>query len=192
VSGPVLSPRFKRLESRLEGPILVEPVVHGDARGFLLESYRRSAMAELGIHEEFVQDNHSRSRRGIVRGMHFQTGEPQAKLVQCVRGSVFDVVVDVRRGSPSFASWEGFELSDENHRQLYVPNGFAHGFCVVSELADVVYKLSSYYDATVDRGIRYDDPDVGVKWPLEDLLPSDRDANAPALREIAEELPFSY
>jgi dTDP-4-dehydrorhamnose 3,5-epimerase len=183
---------MERLETRLEGPVLVEPTVHGDERGFLTETYRLGVYAELGVHTEFVQDNHSRSRRGIVRGMHFQAGEPQAKLVQCVRGAVFDVVVDIRRGSPSFGRWEGFELSDENHRQLYVPDGFAHGFCVTSEVADVVYKLSTYYDGTADQGFRYDDPEVGIGWPLDELVPSERDAGAPLLSEIAAELPFSY
>ena len=183
---------MQRLETRLEGPVLVEPTVHGDERGFFLESYRRSVLAELGIHDEFVQDNHSRSRRGLVRGMHFQTGDGQAKLVRCVRGAVFDVVVDLRRGSPSYGSWEGFELDDESHRQLYVPIGFAHGFCVTSDVADVVYRCSTYYDPPHDRSLRYDDPEVGIDWPLDELSASERDANAPHQRELAHELPFEY
>jgi dTDP-4-dehydrorhamnose 3,5-epimerase len=182
----------KRLETRLEGPILIEPEVHADDRGFLLETYRRSALADLGVDDELVQDNHSRSARGVVRGMHFQVGAGQAKLVRCVRGEVFDVVVDLRKGSPGYGRWEGFELDDRDHRQLYVPVGFAHGFCVTSDVADVIYKCSAYYEPAAERAIRYDDPDVGIRWPLDDLVASDRDARAPLLREIADELPFRY
>jgi dTDP-4-dehydrorhamnose 3,5-epimerase len=181
------------LATRLEGPLLVKPAVHGDHRGFFTESYRRSAYAELGIPEEFVQDNHSRSRRGIVRGMHFSVGRGQTKLVRCARGSILDVVVDIRRGSPTFGQWESFELDEENMHQLYCPIGFAHGFCVTSELADVIYKCDAYYDPTVERGFKYDDPAVGIRWPEGlGLMPSDRDASAPTLAEIAAELPFEY
>jgi dTDP-4-dehydrorhamnose 3,5-epimerase len=181
------------VESRLEGPILVRPVVHGDARGFFHETYRRGAYADLGIPEEFVQDNHSRSGQGIVRGMHFQVGAGMAKLVRCSRGAILDVVVDLRHGSPSFGEWEGFELTDENLHQLYCPIGFAHGFCVLSELADVLYKCSTYYDESIERGIAFDDPDVAIAWPdgLE-LTPSARDRAAPRLHEIEGELPFVY
>jgi dTDP-4-dehydrorhamnose 3,5-epimerase len=134
----------ERLPTRLSGSVLLRPVVHGDARGFFLETYRRSALAELGVGDEFVQDNQSRSRRGVLRGMHFQPG--MAKLVRCARGSIYDVLVDVRRDSPTFGEWEGFVLDDESHHVLYCPDGFAHGFCVVSDVADVVYKSSAYYD----------------------------------------------
>jgi dTDP-4-dehydrorhamnose 3,5-epimerase len=175
----------------MEGPILVEPVVHGDNRGFFQETYRRNVYAELGIPEEFVQDNHSRSKQGIVRGMHFQVGDGMAKLVRCARGAILDVVVDLRRDSPTFGQWEGFELNDENHHQLYCPIGFAHGFCVTGEFADVIYKCSAYYDESIERGIKYDDPEVGVRWPEDiELIPSERDAGAPRLSEIAHELPF--
>ena len=183
---------MERLETRLEGPILIRPLVHGDARGFFHETYRRDAYAELGIADEFVQDNHSRSRHGIVRGMHFQIGRGQSKLVRCGHGAVMDVVVDLRRGSPTFGDWEGFELSDENLHQLYCPIGFAHGFCVVSDSADVIYKCDAYYDQSIERGIRYDDPDVGIEWPDVELVPSERDARAPRLAEVADELPFEY
>jgi dTDP-4-dehydrorhamnose 3,5-epimerase len=183
---------MRRLETRLEGPILVEPTVHGDQRGFFHETYRRNAYAELGIHDEFVQDNHSRSKLGIVRGMHFQVGHGMAKLVRCARGAIVDVVVDLRRGSPSFGKWEAFELTDENLHQLYCPIGFAHGFCVTSDFADVLYKCSAYYDESIERGIKYDDPDIGIDWPAIELIPSERDANAPRLSEIADELPFEY
>jgi dTDP-4-dehydrorhamnose 3,5-epimerase len=183
---------MRRLETRLEGPVLIEPVVHGDARGFFFESYRREVYAELGIPEEFVQDNHSRSRHGVVRGMHFQVGRGMAKLVRCGLGSVYDVVVDLRRGSPTYGEWEGFELNDENCRQLFCPVGFAHGFAVTSESADVLYKCDAYYDGAVERGIKYDDPDVGIDWPDIELAPSERDAAAPLLREVEAELSFAY
>jgi dTDP-4-dehydrorhamnose 3,5-epimerase len=174
---------MRRLETRLDGPVLIEPAVHGDARGFFLETYRRRELAELGIHEDFVQDNHSRSRRGVLRGMHFQPG--QAKLVRCARGAILDAIVDIRPGSSSFARWEGFELDDEAHRQLYVPDGFAHGFCVLSDVADVVYKVSSYYDPAAESGFRFDDPEVGIEWPTGlELESSRRDREAPLLREL--------
>jgi dTDP-4-dehydrorhamnose 3,5-epimerase len=185
---------MQRLETRLEGPALIAPRVLGDERGFFSETYRRSVFAELGIPEEMVQDNHSRSRHGIVRGMHFQVGDGAAKLMRCARGAIYDVVVDLRRGSPTFGQWEGFELTDENMHMAYCPIGFAHGFCVVSEVADVMYKQSSYYADATERGIAYDDPDVGVEWPLPvaQLTPSQRDASAPRLTQIADELPFVH
>jgi dTDP-4-dehydrorhamnose 3,5-epimerase len=126
--------------------------------------------------------------------MHFQIGDGAAKLVRCSRGAIFDVLVDVRRGSPTFGEWEGFELSDDNMHMLYCPIGFAHGFCVLSEVADVIYKQSNYYAAETERGIAYDDPDVGIEWPLPlaDLVPSERDATAPRLRDVEHELPFTY
>lgn len=184
---------MERLETRLEGPALIKPDIHGDERGFFHESYRRNSFAELGIPEEFVQDNHSRSRRGIVRGMHFQVGRGAAKLVGCARGAILDVVVDIRRGSPTFGEWEAFELTDENLHKVYCPIGFAHGFCVVSEQADVMYKQSRYYDEGLERGIAYNDPDVAIAWPKDlTLVPSQRDANAPPLRDIEQDLPFVY
>ncbi|HEX2160531.1 MAG TPA: dTDP-4-dehydrorhamnose 3,5-epimerase [Thermoleophilaceae bacterium] len=182
---------MKRLPTRLDGPVLIEPAVFSDSRGFFQETYRRDAYAELGVDVEFVQDNHSRSSRGVVRGMHFQIGSGQAKLVRCARGSILDVVVDIRRDSPTFGQWESVPLDDERLLQLFVPIGFAHGFCVTSDIADVAYKCSSYYDGNLERGFRYDDPDVGIEWPTDlDLHPSQRDVEAPLLREIASELPF--
>jgi dTDP-4-dehydrorhamnose 3,5-epimerase len=185
---------MERLETRLEGPLLLKPKVFGDERGFFTETYRRSSYAELGISEEMVQDNHSRSRAKIVRGMHFQIGDGAAKLVRCARGTIFDVVVDLREGSPTYGEWEGFELSDENFHTVYCPIGFAHGFCVLSDVADVIYKQSAYYADETERGFSYRDPDVGIEWPLplEELVPSERDATAPALREVADELPFRW
>jgi dTDP-4-dehydrorhamnose 3,5-epimerase len=178
----------RSLPTRLQGTVLIEPVVHGDARGFFLETFREDALAGLGIDVDFVQDNHSRSRQGVVRGMHFQPG--MAKLVRCARGAILDVLVDVRRGSDTFGQWEGFELSEDNHRQLYCPDGFAHGFCVLSDVADVLYKTSAYWDPQLEAGFAHDDPAVGIAWPegLE-LIASARDGAAPPLSELGDRLP---
>lgn len=170
--------------------MLLEPEVHGDERGFLVETFSAAAWAELGVADEFVQDNHSRSRANILRGLHFQTAPGQAKLVRCLRGRVWDVAVDLRRDSPTYGQWEGHELDDVLHRQLFVPAGFAHGFCVLSDVADVHYKLSSYYDPATEAGIAWDDPDVGVEWPIAEPQLSARDTSAPRLSEIAADLPF--
>lgn len=179
------------IATSLEGPLLLEPVTHGDPRGFFLESYRANVWASHGIGETFVQDNHSRSVRGVLRGMHVSIGEGQAKLVRCARGVILDVVVDVRRDSPTFGEWESVELDDERAHQLYIPVGFAHGFCVLSDVADVTYKCSTYYHPDVERGFHYDDPAVGIEWPRDmALLISERDRDAPMLHEIAHELPF--
>ena len=184
------------LSTTLPGLHILEPVAHGDERGFFCETYRREWDSELGIGaaELFLQDNHSRSSRGVVRGMHFHIGEGVAKLVRCGRGRILDVAVDLRRGSPTYGQWEGVELDDEAMRALYIPIGFAHGFCVLSDVADVMYKQTAYYDPAVERGIAWDDPDVGIQWPLprEELIVSERDTQAPALAEIAGELPFVY
>jgi dTDP-4-dehydrorhamnose 3,5-epimerase len=185
---------MKRLDTRLDGPMLLEPKVFGDDRGFFAETYRRSTYADLGIPDEMVQDNHSRSSAKIVRGMHFQIGDGAAKLVRCGRGAIYDVVVDLRKGSPTFGEWEGFELTEENFRIAYCPVGFAHGFCVLSDVADVMYKQSNYYADDTERGISYRDPDVAIEWPIpvDELIPSERDKSAPTLREIEAELPFTY
>jgi dTDP-4-dehydrorhamnose 3,5-epimerase len=180
---------MRQLPSRLKGPILIEPVVHRDARGFFQEVYRQDALAALGIDDVFVQDNHSRSSAGIVRGMHFQDG--MAKLVRCVRGAIIDVLVDIRTDSPTFGEWEAFELDDDSCHQLYCPNGFAHGFCVLSEVADVVYKTSAYWDPKLEAGFAFDDPDVAIAWPRGlTLVPSERDQRAPRLSAIKAGLPF--
>ena len=178
------------LPTSLDGVLLLEPAVHGDDRGFFVETFRANVWGELGIDVEFVQDNHSRSRRGTLRGMHFQTDPGQAKLVRCARGQILDVVVNLRRDSNTFGRWDGHELDDANLRQLWVPVGFAHGFCVLSEEADVVYKCSSYYDPATEAGIAYDDPDVGIAWPDLELLVSERDRSAPRLADVAESLTF--
>jgi dTDP-4-dehydrorhamnose 3,5-epimerase len=180
----------RRLETRLDGTALIEPEVHGDERGFLVETFREDGWRELGIEVEFVQENHSRSGHGILRGLHFQTRPGQAKLVRCLRGTIWDVAVDLRQDSPTYRRWEGHELDDERHRQLFVPAGFAHGFCVLSEQADVAYRLSSYYDPATEAAIAWDDPEVGVEWPISDPILSDRDRAAPRLAEIADALPW--
>jgi dTDP-4-dehydrorhamnose 3,5-epimerase len=180
----------ERLPTKLDGVVLLEPQVHGDERGFMVETYRRDAWAELGVEVEFVQHNHSRSARGTLRGLHFQTEPGQAKLVRCPRGEIFDVAVDLRRGSPTYGSWEGHVLDDRAHRQLFVPAGFGHGFAVLSEVADVAYQLSSLYDPATEAGIAWDDPDVGVEWPVSEPLLSERDKSAPRLAEVADSLPF--
>ncbi len=184
------------VQTSMQGLVVLEPRAFPDERGFFCETYRREWHEQAGIPDgqEFVQDNHSRSTRGVVRGMHFQVGSGVAKLVRCARGSILDVAVDLRQGSPTYGRWEGVELSDENVRALYVPVGFAHGFCVLSDVADVIYKQSTYYDPDVERGIAWDDPDVAVRWPLpaDQLTVSERDAAAPRLAEVADELPFRW
>ena len=180
----------ERLETKLGGVVLLEPKVFGDERGFFAETFSRDAWAELGIEPEFVQHNHSRSGRGILRGLHFQTQPGQAKLLRCARGAIFDVAVDLRRDSPTYGQWEGHVLDDERHRQLFVPVGFAHGFVVLSDVADVAYLVSSVYDPATEAGIAWDDPDVGVEWGVEEPVLSERDRTAPTLAEIADSLPW--
>jgi len=172
--------RFERRE--IPEVILVESESSDDSRGFFSESYKRSVFAENGILDEFVQDNHSRSVRGTLRGLHFQL-EPkaQAKLVMVVRGEIFDVAVDLRRNSPTYARWVGAILSAANHRKLYVPCGFAHGFCVLSDGADVLYKVSAEYDQGLDTGVAWNDPQIGVDWPVEEPVLSPKDAGLPPL-----------
>ena len=183
---------MRKVETSLPGLVVVEPVVHRDARGFFLETYRESAMRDLGIRETWVQDNHSRSVRGVARGLHYQL-DGQAKLVRCARGAVLDVAVDIRRGSPTYGRHETILLDDESMRMAYLPAGFAHGFVVLSEVADVVYRCSAYYDRDLDRAIALDDPDLAIDWPSgTDLVLSDRDRAAPRLAEVADSLPFVY
>jgi dTDP-4-dehydrorhamnose 3,5-epimerase len=181
---------MKSLPTKLDGVVLLEPTVHGDDRGFMVETYRAGTWAELGIGVEFVQHNHSRSSRGTLRGIHFQTEPGQAKLVRCARGAILDVAVDLRRDSASFGEWEAHVLDDERHRQLFLPVGFGHGFAVLSDVADVTYLLSSDYDPLTEAGIAWDDPEVGVEWQVEDPLLSERDKTAPRLSEVADQLPF--
>ncbi|MTD46232.1 dTDP-4-dehydrorhamnose 3,5-epimerase [Conexibacter sp. W3-3-2] len=178
---------FEVLPSRLDGPKLLQPTVFPDERGFFCETYRENQLAEHGIDDAFVQDNHSRSSYGVIRGMHFQIGAGCGKLVRCGRGTIVDVVVDLRRSSSTYGEWEAFELSDETMRALYVPVGFGHGFAVTSEVADVLYKQSAYYSAEVERGISFLDPAVGIDWPIPqaDRIFSERDADAMTLEQFA-------
>jgi dTDP-4-dehydrorhamnose 3,5-epimerase len=176
----------------LPGFIAIEPTVHRDERGFFVETYRESALAEAGLVTDWVQDNHARSTRGVLRGMHFSVDPGQVKLVRCARGRVLDVVVDIRSGSPTFGRWDALELDDVSGRQAYVPLGFAHGYYVLSDVADVVYKCSAYYDGAKERGIRFDDPAIGIEWPEGERVVSDRDADAPLLADIADDLPFAF
>ena len=167
----------------LPGVLLVEPKVFGDARGLFFESFHAERYASFGIPGPFVQDNISRSARGVLRGLHFQEPFPQGKLVQVLRGAVWDVAVDVRRGSPHFGAWVGLELSEDNRRQLWIPPGFAHGFCVSSDFADFFYKCTSLYAPDAERTIRWDDPGLNIRWPLETPTLSPKDAAAPLLAE---------
>ncbi|MCK9248982.1 MAG: dTDP-4-dehydrorhamnose 3,5-epimerase [Solirubrobacteraceae bacterium] len=173
---------------------LLVPRVFPDDRGFFAETFRESVLADGGIHDAWIQDNHSRSSYGVVRGLHFQIGDGCAKLVRCGRGHIWDVVVDLRKGSPTYGRWEGFDLTDDNMHALYVPVGFAHGFCVKSDVADVLYKQTGYYSGEVERGIAYDDPRIAVEWPIPaaDVRVSERDATGPTLDAFEPELPFTY
>jgi dTDP-4-dehydrorhamnose 3,5-epimerase len=175
--------RFRRLPTELEEVALIEATVHGDERGFFVETFRADEMAELGVDLDFVQENHSRSGARVLRGIHVQSG--QAKLVRCARGRIFDVAVDLRPDSPTFKRWEGYELDDTEHRQLLIPGGFGHGFCVLSDTADVIYRVSSYYDPDLEWGVAWDDPELGVDWPVREPVLSDRDRSAPSLAELA-------
>ncbi len=168
----------------LDGVLLIAPKVFGDARGFFLETFQARRYAEAGIPAPFVQDNHSRSARGVLRGLHYQIERPQGKLVMVTKGAVFDVAVDIRKDSPTFGQWFGSELNDENHHQLYVPPGFAHGFCVLSEQADFLYKCTETYAPELERSIIWNDPDIAVAWPLEAPSLSARDAQAPRLKDV--------
>ena len=173
----------------LSGLVVVHPKVHPDARGFFLETYHESRYVDEGIDVRFIQDNHSSSVQGTLRGLHAQLQRPQAKLVRCIEGSIFDVAVDVREGSPTFGQWFGMELTALNHRQLYVPAGFLHGFCVTSDQAQVEYKCSDVYVPGDQVSVRWNDPDIGIAWPLKDPLLSDKDRDAPLLRDLSAQLP---
>jgi dTDP-4-dehydrorhamnose 3,5-epimerase len=183
---------FKISQTKLPEVLVVEPEVFGDSRGFFLETYHYKKYAEKGIEKPFVQDNHSRSSRGILRGLHYQLKTPQAKLVYAATGEILDVAVDIRKGSPTFGKWVGIILSEENRFQLYVPEGFAHGFCVLSETADVIYKCSDLYTPGDDMGVNWADKSVNINWPTNSPLLSDKDKNLPMLKEIPENLLPSY
>ncbi len=179
---------MKFIETRLPGVIIVDPTVHGDSRGFLLETFHAEHYREGGIAGPFVQDNHSRSRRNTLRGLHAQSPHAQGKLVRCIEGEIYDVAVDARKGSPTYASYVGTTLSAENFRQLYIPPHFVHGFCVLSEVAQVEYKCTEFYHPEAEFSVAWNDPEIGIPWPTSEPLLSDKDRNAPLLRNIQDRL----
>ena len=181
---------MKVIKTELPGVLIIEPDVFEDHRGFFLETWSKSRYAEAGINEPFVQDNVSCSGRGILRGLHFQNPQGQGKLVQVLSGEVFDAAVDIRIGSPKFGKWTGAKLSADNHRQMYIPAGFAHGFCVLSDSAIFSYKCTDYYNSSVELGIIWNDPDIGIDWPIDGPILSQKDSNLPRLKDTpAEKLP---
>ena len=182
---------FSFIETELQGVILVEPKIFNDERGFFLESFKLSEFKMNNINVDFTQDNHSRSTKGILRGLHFQTApKQQAKLVRCVQGKIFDVAVDIRPDSKNFKKWFGAELSEENKKMLYIPENFAHGFVVISEQAEVLYKASNEYSFEHDAGIKWDDPEIGIDWKIKNPIISEKDANMPFLSEIKDKLNY--
>lgn len=178
------------IKTPLPGVLLIEPKVFGDRRGYFMETFQAERYREAGIKADFVQDNFSHSQGGVVRGLHYQLHHPQAKLVSVISGEVFDVAVDIRQGSPTFGKWFGAILNDENHRQLYIPQGFAHGFCVLSKTADFQYKCSDYYHPEDEVGVSWNDPAIGIEWPITDPVLSDKDKGLLPLVDIpADKLP---
>lgn len=181
---------MKVMETGIPGLVVIEPQVHGDRRGFFMETWNASRYRAHGLPDTFVQSNLSRSGAGVIRGLHYQQPQPQGKLVYVLEGRVFDVAVDIRVDSPTFRQWAGVELSAENHRQMYVPEGFAHGFCVLGESALLAYQCTREYYAEYDAAIAWDDPDIGIRWPLENGRLSKKDAIAPRLSDVpADRLP---
>jgi len=180
----------KVIPTELGGVLIIEPTVFGDERGFFLETYHATRYAEAGLPQRFVQDNHSRSVPGTLRGLHYQLKHPQGKLVRCVRGAVYDVAVDIRRGSPTFGKWVGTELSEQNQRQFYIPPGFAHGYCVPAVLSEIEYKCTDYYHPEDERGVIWNDSAIGIVWPVSAPLLSARDAAHPGLATAAGQLPL--
>ncbi|ERK32217.1 dTDP-4-dehydrorhamnose 3,5-epimerase [Clostridium intestinale URNW] len=184
---------FNFIETKIKDLYIIEPKVFGDNRGYFMETYNKTDFFEAGLTMEFVQDNESKSKKGVLRGMHFQTKHTQGKLVRATRGAVYDVAVDLRKGSPTFGQWEGVLLTEENKRQFYVPEGFAHGFLVVSDEAVFNYKCTDFYAPEYDSGLLWNDPEVGIEWPLDgidELLLSEKDKAQKILKEL--DLPFVY
>lgn len=174
-------------EKKLPGVIVIEPVVYRDDRGLFLETFHQGKYTEGGIEDIFVQDNHSLSTKNTLRGLHYQLKNPQAKLIYAVTGEIYDVAVDIRRSSPHFGKWTGVVLSSENRKQIYVPKGFAHGFCVLSETADIIYKCSNFYSPGDEYGILWSDPSIGIDWPVENPVLSEKDSKNHELNHIPEE-----
>ena len=175
---------MKITETKLAGVLIIEPKVFGDSRGFFKETFQAERYREAGIEYTFVQDNYSRSQKGVLRGVHFQITKPQGKLVSCPKGAVFDVAVDIDPESTTYSQYVGVELTEENHKQLWVPPGYAHGFCVLSETADFQYKCTDYYDPSDEGGVIWNDPDLAIEWPIADPLLSSKDALLPTLAEL--------
>ena len=174
---------MRRLPTRLDGPILIEPVIHGDERGFFQETYRRNVFAQLGIEDEFVQDNHSRSGKNVLRGLHYQIGQPQGKLIRVTFGEVWDVAVDLRKSSGTFGKWVGFHLKGLSKQIAWIPPGFAHGFVVISEVADVQYKTTDYYSPQHELVLLWNDAGVGIRWPVASPILNERDKRGTPLRQ---------
>ena len=183
---------MKVIQTTLPEVIVIEPKVFGDNRGFFLETYREDVLIKAGIKQKFVQDNHSRSTKGVLRGLHYQLTQPQGKLIRVARGAVFDVAVDVRVGSPTFGEWYGTVLNEENMRMMYVPAGFAHGFVVLSDVADFIYKCTDYYHSESEQGIAWNDPGVNIEWPITDISLSEKDSRNPLLSAQPEENLATY
>ena len=182
---------FKKIATSIEGVYIIETKIFGDDRGYNMETYNKKSFEEIGLNYDFVQDNQSKSKKGVLRGLHFQKENTQAKLVRCIKGEVFDVVVDLRPGSKTYGKWEGVILTEENKKMFMVPRGFAHGFLVLSEEAEFAYKLDDIYNPNAEGGLAWNDPDVGIEWPMgdlkkEDLLTSEKDAKWPSLKELKE------
>ena len=185
--------KFNFIETKINGIYIIEPKVFGDNRGYFMETYNKNDFFEAGLTMEFVQDNESKSKKGVLRGLHFQTKHTQGKLVRVTQGQVFDVAVDLRKGSPTFGKWEGVILTDENKKQFYVPEGFAHGFLVLSDVAVFNYKCTDYYAPQHDSGVLWNDEDIAIEWPLagiEEILLSDKDKIQKRLKDL--EIPFEY
>ena len=184
--------KFRRTDTSIEGVCIIEPTVFGDERGYFMETYEKNDFAEIGITGDFIQDNQSRSKKGVLRGLHFQKRHSQAKIVRCIKGEVFDVAVDLRPGSKTYGKWEGVILSEENKKMFYIPRGFAHGFLVLSDVAEFCYKVDNIYDHENEGGLKWNDEDVNIVWPQvpgmkpEEYLTSEKDGKWPSLKEIRE------
>ena len=181
--------KFKKIDTSIEGVYVIEPTVFGDNRGYFMETYSKEEFKEIGLNYDFIQDNQSKSKKGVLRGLHFQKENSQAKLVRVVKGEVFDVAVDLRPGSKTYGKWEGVILSEENKKMFMIPRGFAHGFLVLSDEAEFTYKCDDIYNHEAEGGLKFDDPDVGIEWPMgdlkkEDLITSEKDAKWPSLQEL--------
>jgi len=161
--------KFKKIKTSIEDVFVIEPTVFGDNRGYFMETYRKKDFEEIGLYYDFVQDNQSKSKKGVLRGLHFQYTQPQGKLVRVISGEVFDVAVDMRKDSPTYGKWEGVLLTAENKKQFYIPEGFAHGFVVLSDTAEFTYKCTDFYNPDDEGGIQWDDPEIGIEWPLDDI-----------------------